>query len=397
VTILLLSICVVCSMSLWFSLSAVVPTLKVTHGLSDVRAAWLSSSISIGFVLGTIASALSGLADRVDPRRLFMTATLVGAVANATILALDPGSIGAILLRLLTGATMAWIYPVGMRIAATWADGDAGALAAVIAAAVCVGSGLPHLIDAFGGLNWMVAVAAASALAGASAVLMNVVRLGPAHVSTPTFHAGLAASAWRDVPIRLANIGYCGHKWENYAMWTWIATYLLLSYQASGLTFAEASYYGRLATFGVFFVSAVGSLIAGFAGDRAGRTLVASVALAVSGSCCLLAPFVFTSAPWLVTLFVLVWSLALIADSAQFSASVIELSDRSILGTMLTVQTCAGYLVTMVSIHVVEAAAAFVGWRYALTVLAVGPAISILAMVRLRRRPEAIRLARGRR
>lgn len=391
----LLSVCIVFAMSLWFSLSAVVPTLQATHGLSDVRAALLSSSVSIGFVVGTIVSATLGLADRFHPRRLFMMAALTGAAANALILVLDPGSVAAILLRLLTGASMAWIYPVGMRIAATWAAGDTGIIAAIVTSAICIGSGLPHLVDALGGLDWRLAVGSASALAAASGLMINAVRLGPSHVAIANFRTEYAAIAWRDVPIRLANIGYCGHKWENYAMWTWIGTYLLLSYQS--VPGGDEAYYARIATFGVFLASAAGCIVAGFASDRAGRTLVALVALGASGLCCLLAPFVFASAPWLVTLFVLIWAFALIADSAQFSASVIELSDRAILGTMLTVQTCLGYLITMASIHLVEIAASWVGWHYALMTLAIGPAVSIVAMLRLRQRPEALRLANGRR
>jgi MFS family permease len=398
VSIALLALCVVFSLSLWFSLSAVVPTLRALQGLSDSRAAWLSSSVSVGFVVGTIVSALFGLADRFDPRRLFMVAALGGAGANAAILLLDPGSVAAILLRFFTGATMAWIYPVGMRLAATWAAGDTGLIAAILTAAICVGSGLPYLIDTLGGLDWMVAVAGASVLAAISGLLVNLVRLGPCHVQMAGFQVEFAARAWRDMPIRLANIGYCGHKWENYAMWTWIGTYLLLSYEASGgRSFMDAGHFSRLATFSVFLVSAAGAMVAGYMSDRAGRTLVAMAALAGSGTCCLLAPLVFGGPPWLVTLVVLIWAFALIADSAQFSASIIELSDRAVIGTMLTVQACIGYLVTMVSIHVVEAIAAVVGWRYALATLALGPAVSILAMHRLRHRPEAMRLAMGRR
>jgi MFS family permease len=393
-----LALCVVFSLSLWFSLSAVVTTLRTVQGLSDARAAWLSSSVSVGFVAGTVVTALFGVADRFDPRRLFMMAAFAGSAANAAILMLDPGSVAAILLRFFTGMTMAWIYPVGMRIAATWASGDTGLLAAIFTAALCVGSGLPYLIDALGGLDWKVAVGGASVLAAVSGLLVNVLRLGPHHVQMTAFRFEFVAKAWREMPIRLANLGYCGHKWENYAMWTWISTYLLLSYEISrGQSFADASYFSRIATFGVFLVSAAGAMVAGYLSDRAGRTLVAMAALLISGSCCLLAPLLFGGPTWVVTLLVLIWAFALIADSAQFSASIIELSDRDVVGTMLTVQMCIGYLVTLVSIHVVQAIADVVGWQYALTILAAGPALGLLAMRRLRQHPDSVRLAMGRR
>ena len=84
-------------------------------------------------------------------------------------------------------------------------------------------------------------------------------------------------------------------------------------------------------------------------------------------------------------------------DSAQFSACVTELSDPRYVGTALTVQTCVGFLITMVSIELVPRFAGMVGWRWAFAVLAPGPALGILAMLRLRGLPEAAQIAHGRR
>jgi MFS family permease len=396
-SVAMLTTCVVLALSLWFSVSAVVPTLKALHGLSDGQAAWLASSVSIGFVAGTLASALLNLADRIEPRRFFMAAALVAAVANAAILACTPGSPTTIALRFITGACMAGIYPVGMRIASTWATRDTGFLLGLLTGAICAGSGLPHLIDALGGLNWMLTVALASVLAGSAGLLINLVRLGPTNVRPARFHPLFAIKAITVPTVRLANLGYWGHKWENYAMWAWIGAFLNQSFSLNGsVDPIEAGFQARLVTFAVFAIGAVGCLIAGLLADRFGRTLIAGGALAVSGTCALTTGFLLGAEPWLVTTVCLVWGFALIADSGQFSASVIELSDRAYIGTMLTVQTCVGYLITLVSIHAVQMLLERFGWNWAFAALALGPAIGIVAMIRLRRHPDAVRLASGR-
>ena len=395
-SILLLAVCVVFTLSLWFSVSAVVPTLKLQFGLTDDRAAWLASSVSIGFVAGTVTSALVNLADRIEPRRLFMASALVAAGANAAILACAPGSASAIGLRFLTGVCMAGIYPVGMRIAATWATRDTGLLIGILTSAICAGSGLPHLIDAFGGLDWMLTVAMTSVFAALAGVLINFVRLGPTHIRAAAFHPMFAMKALTDPALRLANLGYWGHKWENYAMWAWIGPFLQLSFTMHGGSETAAAFQARLTTFAIFVVGAAGCLVAGLLADRFGRTLVAGAALAISGSCAALTGFLIGGEPWLVTTVCLIWGFALIADSAQFSACVIELSDRAYMGTMLTVQTCIGYLITLASIHVVPMLVTLFGWGWAFAALAAGPVVGIAAMIRLRRRPEAVRLASGR-
>ena len=157
-SVLLVTLCVVLPLSLWFSMTAVVPALKVAFGISDSRAALLASSVSFGFVIGTLISALLNVADRFDPRRLFAASALIAASANAAILLVTPDTTGAIVLRLVTGACMAGIYPVGMRMVASWAGRDTGVLLGFLTGAMCAGSGLPHLVDALVGLNWQITI-----------------------------------------------------------------------------------------------------------------------------------------------------------------------------------------------------------------------------------------------
>ena len=384
-------------MALWFSASAVVPTLTLDYGLSGAQAAWLTSSVQAGFVVGTLVSAVLGLADRIDPRRFFMASTLVAAGANAAVLLVEPTSQTVLLLRFLTGACMAGVYPVGMKLAATWAKGDLGLIIGLMVGALTLGSASPHLFNAVGGLDWRLTIAVASAVAVVAALLINISELGPRHTPAPPYDSRAALKAWTDRPLRLANIGYLGHMWELYAMWAWLGVFLDASFQLRPGG-GDAAVWARLATFAAMGLGgAAGCVAGGFLADRWGRTTLTSGAMLLSGACAVAVGFLFGGDPVLLVALCVVWGVAVIADSAQFSASVAELSEPGRIGTMLTMQTCGGFLLTLVTIHLLPPLVDALGWRYAFAALAIGPAIGVVAMLRLRSLPQAARLAGGRR
>jgi MFS family permease len=385
----------VLALALWFSATAVLPALRAEYGLSDWQASLYTSAVQAGFVVGTVISALLVLADRVDPRRLFLAAALVGAGANLAIIAVAPTSPAVPLLRFVTGACLAGVYPVGMRIVASWAKGDMGLLVGLLVAALTLGSASPHLRGAFGGADWRLVLIGASASAVLGGLVISFVTLGPGMAPAPPFHPALALQAWRNVPLRLANAGYLGHMWELYAMWAWIGVFFDASFR---LTLAESDMpWARLATFATVAAGAIGCFAGGWFADRVGRTRVTMIAMAVSGSCALIVGWLITAPPWLLLAICLVWGVAIVADSAQFSASVAELSDPGLVGTMLTVQTSAGFLLTLVTIHLIPIVVDVTGWGLAFALLAPGPFLGVLAMARLRAHPEAGALAGGRR
>jgi MFS family permease len=348
----LLAVAEVLVLALWLSASAVIPALRAEFGISDISASLLTSSVVLGFVAGTLASAFLGLADRIDPRRFFMVSAFIGAGANGAILLVEPTSFTVPLLRFVVGATMAGVYPVGMKMVATWARGDTGLLLGLLVGAVALGSGSPHLIDALGGLDWRFTIAAASVFAAAAAVLVNFVRLGPNQTEGAKFEAKMVLRAWTNKPLRLANLGYFGHMWELYGMWAWIGLFLGASF-AVNPSGENAGVLARIVTFAVIGAGALGSLIGGYLADRIGRTTLTMAAMAISGACALVMGFLFGASPVWIVLLGLVWGVAIIADSAQFSASIIELSDLGITGTMLTVQTSIGFLLTIFTIHLI--------------------------------------------
>ena len=175
-------------------------------------------------------------------------------------------------------------------------------------------------------------------------------------------------------------------------MWAWIPLFLLTSYQQAGWSETSA----RLIGFAIIAAGGVGSVIAGIWADRWGRTTVSIGSLLISGTCCLFVGFLFDS-PFLLTLLCLTWGLVIVADSAQFSAAISELTDPEHIGTALTVQTSLGFLLTMVSIWMIPPLVARIGWEWAFATLAIGPLFGIISMVRLRTLPEAMRMASGNR
>ena len=391
--VLLIAVCEVMALSLWFSATAVLPALRAEANFDATHASLFTSLVAVGYIVGTLASALLGLADRLEPHHFFRASAWVAALANLVLLVAPPSSPLVLVCRFITGICMAGLYPVGMKMVATWAVADMGLLVGLLVGALTLGSGSPHLFNALGGLDWRFTVASSSLSAVLGGWLIGWARLGPNRAPAPRFQPSFVLEAWRNKAVRLANLGYFGHMWELYAMWAWIGAFLRASFAVTGLP----AFAANLASFAVIGLGgAIGCLGGGVLADRLGRTTVTMAAMAASGTCALAIGVTFGGAWWLTILVALVWGVTVVADSAQFSASVIELSERSHVGTMLTTQTCIGFVLTLITIHLVPALVDVVGWPWAFAALAPGPFLGMAAMAALRRRPEAARLAGGR-
>lgn len=396
-SIFLIVVCQIAAMALWFSASAAVPSLLDSGQLSTDAAAALTSAVQIGFVVGTLASAACGLADRFDSRVLFSAAALLGALFNGALLLSGFDHPAAPVLRFATGLCMAGVYPVGMKLAAGWSTGNMGLLMGALVGAVTLGSAMPHLFYAFVSIGWEMPVALASGCAIAAAAAIHLVALGPKHAKSISFHWTDLKALLRNKPILLAQGGYLGHMWELYAMWAWLGSFLMWALPASGLEIKLGHTTISLVTFLVMAAGAIGCLLAGLLADRIGRTLTTIGALVLSGGCALLIGFSVDAGPAVVIVIAAIWGMTVVADSAQFSAAMAELAEPRLIGTVLTLQTSLGFLLTAVSIWLIGHMADAVGWRYAFIVLAIGPLLGALSMMMLRRQPEALKMAGGRR
>ncbi len=380
------------ALSLWFSASAVAPQLRDLWSLSTGQEAGLTLAVQLGFVVGALLSALFNLADVVPSRRLFLVSAIGGAVANLGLLFMSESTVTFTLgLRFLTGVFLAGVYPAGLKVMSGWFKTGRGMALGVLVGALTLGSASPHLVRGLG-LEWQGVVIAASVFTLIAAAMMTRVGDGPYEIPAQRFRWQQLGIVVRNRGVRLATYGYLGHMWELYAMWTWTAAFLAASATAFGGSYGSIP----LITFAVIGIGGLGSWWAGSLADRLGRTRVAGGAMVVSGTCAALTPLVFGTAAWVVVPVMLVWGLTVVADSAQFSTMVTETAEDAVRGTALTLQTAVGFLLTLVTIRWVPAIAESVSWRWAFPVLAVGPALGVLAMVRLARSPHARQLAGGR-
>jgi MFS family permease len=390
----LLGIAELLGMSLWFSASAVAPALRAEWRLSESATAWLTLSVQLGFVAGTLLSALLNLPDVISSRHLFTASAIAGAIVNA-VFALFAHTFGfGVTLRFLVGACLAGVYPPGMKIMATWFRRGRGTALGVLVGALTLGKASPYLVNAVGSADWRANVLFVSALAAAGGlVVLLFVGDGPLAVAAAKFDAQQITRVFRNRGVRLANFGYFGHMWELYAMWTWAPVMIRASLALRG----EPPALAEAASFVVIGAGALGCVAAGLVADRVGRTAVTSAAMILSGACCLAVGFLFGANPWLLLAVAAVWGASVVADSAQFSACVTELGDPRYMGTSLTIQTCCGFLLTTISIQLIPLLVRYWGWRYAFAALAPGPAFGVLSMLYLRRLPEALKIAHGKR
>ena len=370
-------------MTLWFSATAVTPSLIREFRMSPDDAAWLTMAVQAGFVVGTLGSALTNLADILNARVLLFLGSLAGAAANAAVLTASTGD-AVIVSRFLTGVSLACVYPPGMKLTAGWFRERRGLALSIIIGALTLGGAFPHLLTRFYGTEWREPMLLVSALAVVGGlIVIAFVRDGPYVAATAPFDPQAIRRIFATQGARLATFGYLGHMWELYAMWTWIVVLAAASFTAAGV--ADATTSASLVAFLAIGSGGAGCVLAGWMADRLGRARVAIWAMAISAASAALTPWVYGRAPLWFFALVVVWGFAVVADSAQFSALVSEHAPREHVGTALTVQTCLGFLLTIVTIELMPRVAGAVGWRWASLLLVPGPVLGILAMRGLRR------------
>lgn len=396
----LLAFCVLLGLVPWFSAAAVSPLIAADWKISNLEAALLTAAVQLGFALGAITVAVTGAADVIPARRLIAGGAALAAIGNAAFALLATDLLTALPLRAASGVGIAAVYPVAMKVLAGWFRGERGLAVGVLIGAITIGSALPHAMRAAGAmadLDWRPIVLAGSAGGVVAALLAwRGVREGPFSVPAARLSLRMARVALSDRSVRLANIGYLGHMWELYAMWTWAPAFLAASLAVSGDVGPEGA---SAVAFLVVAAGGIGCVGAGALADRLGRTTLTIAAMALSGGSAVTAGLLFGAPTVVIVVVAVIWGITVVADSAQFSTAVSELSPPGTAGSALSLQTAAGFLltgVTIVGVGLLEPGDAS-SWTLAFGVLALGPLVGIMAMWRLRSLPEARRMAGGRR
>lgn len=336
--------------SLWFVGNAVLPELKQSLGLDQYAVSLVTSAVLLGFIAGTLLFAFFSIADRFSPAKLFFLSSMLGAASTVAVAWLAKDAPSLFVLRFATGFFLAGIYPVGMKIAADWFEQGLGKALSFLVGALVLGTAFPHLLkNRDFDLPWRSILYFTSLFAVAGGSLMFFMGDGPYRKRSGRFQWNALKEIFSSKPWRQAAFGYFGHMWELYTFWGFVPLVLGLYAERNGIVLNIP-----LFSFAVIASGMLGCIAGGYLSVRSGNAKVAAVSLFISGSCCFISPFIFRLPlfPFLLILFI--WGLTVVADSPQFSALVAHYAPPHLKGTALTIYNSIGFLVTTISLWIVD-------------------------------------------
>ena len=367
--------------SLWFAGNAVMENMVMDFQLPAGSVANITSAVQFGFILGTFLFALFMIADRYPPSKVFFFSALAGALVNGFIVFVHQSFTSLLLLRFLTGFSLAGIYPIGMKIASDHFDNRLGKALGFLVGALVLGTALPHLLKGLSGdLKWQYVILSTSVLALFGGTLMLVlVPNGPNRKSNNRIDLYAFPKIFRSKELRAASFGYFGHMWELYAFWAFVP-FMLMHYQKNH---PQGFINVPLLSFFIIGVGAIACVLSGYLSQRYGTKKIAATALLSSCICGIVSPLIFIFGNGtMVIVFLLFWSMAVIADSPLFSTLVAQSVQAEYKGTALTVVTCIGFSITIISIQLVGYLTNQFNPDYIFTILSIGPLAGLFGLLK---------------
>ena len=368
-----------CGTSLWFAGNAILPQLQNRFQWPPESLGYLTSSVQLGFIIGTLFIATSGISDRISPSKIFFSSSLLGALSNLFCL-LDISSFGVVLIsRLFTGFFLAGIYPIGMKIAADWREQGLGYWLGALVGALVLGTAFPHSLNLFPeAVKAETLTVIVSALAILGGLLVRIIISdGPYRKAATRFSFSDVRYAFKQGSFRSPAFGYFGHMWELYAFWAFVPWGLSLFKQLSELTFSVTLWSLIIIASGFF-----GCFFGGLISQKIGSKSVAAVALASSGFCCLMSPLIFNLPQEVFLAIMIFWGIMVVADSPQFSAMVAQNAQPKVRGSAITITTCIGFAITILSIQLLSFLQDKMQPQYLFFLLSPGPVVGLIALFR---------------
>ncbi|MDE2297074.1 MAG: MFS transporter [Burkholderiales bacterium] len=336
--------------SLWFSVNSAADDLVRSWDIAPSAIGALTNAVQAGFILGTLTFALTGLADRFPASRIFAFCAALGAIFNGAFALLADGMVSGLPLRFAVGVCLAGVYPLGMKLVVSWVPQQAGAALSLLVGMLTLGTALPHGVRLSGlGTSWQATICISSALALAGALMVMWLGDGPhltRRLGAPALRPVQVLRAFSVPAFRASALGYFGHMWELYAMWTLVPSLVVLS----GLDGTGTSAQSGL-SFAVIGIGAIGCMAGGWWSRHIGSARVAATALGTSALCCMVYPVSTGWNAWAAGGLLLIWGGAVVADSPHFSALSAAACPPDVLGSALALQNAIGFAITMVSIH----------------------------------------------
>ena len=364
--------------SLWFAPNSIINSLVVVYNLNSNSLGHLTSAVQFGFISGTLVFAIFSLADRFSPSKLFFISAILGALLNLSMLYEKNNFISLLILRYLTGVSLAGIYPIGMKIAADYLKKDLGKYLGFLVGALVLGTSFPHFIKSSSHeLFWESVITTTSFLSFLGGISVYLfLPDGPLRMRNNKPNFGIISSIFKNKKFRIAAFGYFGHMWELYTFWTFVP--ILISMYFTKNAIEEINIHTL--SFSIIAIGSLACIVAGYLSEHFKTKTIARNFLTLSALCCLSLPFFYNSTPTIFITFLAFWGFVVIGDSPLFSTLVAHSASAETKGTALTIVNSIGFTITILSIQLITKFHEYSNSVYIFTILAIGPIFGLIGL-----------------